>query len=74
VRNRLWLHWAIAAVWTASAVPAFLWWKESILFVIAASVFANVYAAISAAEAVDDSAVLAKLDEIERLLKTDPDV
>lgn len=70
MRKRLWLHWTIAAVWSASAVPAFLLWKDSILFVIAASVFANVYAAVSAAEAVDDTAVLARLDELERLLKT----
>lgn len=71
MRKRLWLHWVIATAWALSAVPAYLWWQNSILFVIVASIFANTYAAISAAEAVDDSAVLARLDELERLI--DPD-
>jgi hypothetical protein len=58
------IHAAVAAGTLVLAVPAYLWWRDSVLFVIALSLFANFYAAVSALEAADDSAVLTKLDEI----------
>lgn len=56
-------------MWAASAVPAWLWWRDSVLFVIAASIFANVYAAVSALEAADDSAVREDLVEVKAMLR-----
>lgn len=64
-RRRLVVHLGIAVFWALSIIPAWLWWRDSVLFVIAASVFANVYAALSAVEAADDGQVLARLDELE---------
>jgi hypothetical protein len=63
------VHGAIALIWTVSAVPAWLWWRDSVLFVIAASIFANVYAAVSALEAADDSAVREDLAEVKAMLR-----
>jgi hypothetical protein len=56
------LHLLVALGWSLLAIPAWLWWRESVGFVIAASVFANVYAAISAMEAADDRALLRRMD------------
>jgi hypothetical protein len=61
-------HGAVAILSAVLAVPAFLWWKDSILFVIGLSLFANFYAAVSALEAADDSAVLSGLAEIKAML------
>ncbi len=66
----MWAHRAGALVWTALAVPAFLWWRDSVAFVIAASLYANVAAALSAASAADDRRVLDKLDHIAEQLGT----
>jgi hypothetical protein len=62
------VHGAVAVVSAVLAVPALLWWRDSVLFVIALSLFANFYAAISALEAADDSKVMEKLDEVLRRL------
>jgi len=70
VITRFRVHLVVAVVSALLAVPAYLWWKDSILFVIGLSLFANFYAAVSALEAADDSTVLERLDEIERLIKT----
>lgn len=64
MRWRVRVHGAVAVVTVLLIVPSYLWWRDSVLFVIALSLFANFYAAISALEAADDSAVLAKLDEV----------
>jgi hypothetical protein len=42
-------------------IPAWLFWQESILFVIIASIYANAVGEWSAAEAADDRPVLAEL-------------
>jgi hypothetical protein len=34
-------HLVMMAVWPALAVPAVLWWKDSIVFVILLSLYAN---------------------------------
>lgn len=67
--NRHRIHAGIALVWALSIVPAWVWWRDSVLFVIVASVFANVYAAVSALEANDDGDVLRRLDELEELIR-----
>lgn len=35
-------HAVMTVVWMTLAVPSFLWWKESLLWVIAMSLWANV--------------------------------
>ncbi|QGF20279.1 hypothetical protein SEA_SIXAMA_100 [Gordonia phage Sixama] len=44
-------HLIIAGVWLLLAIPAFTIWKESILFVIAMSLYANIEASLSAHQA-----------------------
>jgi hypothetical protein len=44
-------HLAMMAVWVALAVPGILWWKESILFVIILSLYANFAAEFAAYQA-----------------------
>jgi hypothetical protein len=72
VTGRLWTHRIIAIIWTLSAIPAYLWWRDSVLFVIVASVFANIYAAVSALEAADDRAVIDRLERMERKIDEIP--
>lgn len=62
-------HRTCAVLWALALIPALLWWSESVLFVIVASVYANVKSDWSAAEAADDRTVLARLDRIEQLLQ-----
>jgi hypothetical protein len=35
------LHLVLTLAWAALAVPAVLWWHDSVLFVILASIYAN---------------------------------
>jgi len=56
--RRVWLHLAVAAGTLAISAPAFLWWKNSILFVIAISLATQAYGALSAAEAADRKSVV----------------
>jgi hypothetical protein len=69
VTKRVATHGSVAVVSALLAIPALLWWRDSVLFVIGLSLFANFYAAISALEAADDSKVLARLDELEALIR-----
>lgn len=41
-------HLALAWMWVALAIPALLFWKESVLFVILLSLYANFEASLSA--------------------------
>lgn len=36
------LHVALAGLWTLLLIPTILWWKESILWVLVISVYANI--------------------------------
>lgn len=58
------MHVAVAIVSAALAIPGVIWWSESVLFVIGLSLFANFYAAVSALEAADDTAVLAAIEAL----------
>jgi hypothetical protein len=69
INRRVVTHGLVAVVQIILAVPALLWWRDSVLFVIGLSLFANFYSAISALEAADNSEVLARLDELEQLIK-----
>ena len=65
---KVWFHRSRSIVWALSLIPAILWWQESILFVIIASVYNNVVSDWAASEAADDSAVIQRLDDLEAKL------
>jgi membrane protein implicated in regulation of membrane protease activity len=65
----VWIHRGAALFFVALAIPACLWWKQSILFVILLSLATQVSTEISAAEAADDRTVLDRLDRIEALIE-----
>jgi hypothetical protein len=67
--RRVWVHLGVAAATVAITPPALIWWKNSITFVIAISLATQLYAALSALEGADDSAVTGRLDRIEALLR-----
>lgn len=64
----VWFNRISALVWLGLSIPAFLFWRDSVMFVIAASIYANVKSDVGAAEAADDRTVLDKLAEIEERL------
>ncbi len=43
-RRHLYMAW----LWLLLAIPALVWWKESVLFVILLSLYANIEASLSA--------------------------
>lgn len=67
--RRVWFHRSRAVAWALTGVVALVWWRDSIIFVIAASVYANVVSDWTAGEAADDSDILDRLDRIEALLQ-----
>jgi membrane protein implicated in regulation of membrane protease activity len=69
MRRRVWFHRVSAIVWALALIPAWIWWRESVLFVIVASIYANTKSDWSAAEAADDRALIERLDRIEQLLR-----
>ena len=44
-------HLILGWVWIVLAVPALLWWKDSVLFVILLSLYANAEASFAAHQA-----------------------
>lgn len=67
--GRVWFHRARAFAWAAAGVCALLWWRDSIIFVIVASVYANVVSDWTAGEAADDRDLTNRLDRIEATLR-----
>lgn len=65
----MWFHRISAIVWTVAIVPAYLWWRNSVMFVIVASIYANVKSDWGAAEAADNREVVERLERIEKLLE-----
>lgn len=66
----VWFNRACAVGWTISLVPALVWWKDSIVFVIIASVYANIKSDWGVAEAADDQNVEQKIEALEdRLIR-----
>lgn len=41
-------HLVLAGVWAVLVVPALLWWKDSIIFVILLSLYANFESSLAA--------------------------
>lgn len=68
-RPVVWFHRARAIGWILLAVPAVIWWADSILLAILLSLYANAVSDWGAAEAADDSHVLNRIVRIEQLLE-----
>lgn len=67
--RKVWIHRAAALICVALTPPAVIWWRDSVLFVILISLATQIYAALSASEAADDSAITERLDRIEQQLR-----
>jgi hypothetical protein len=65
VKRGVWLHRGLAILFIVLTVPAVLWWKASILFVILLSLATQVSTEFGAAAAADDRKVTDRLSRIE---------
>jgi hypothetical protein len=45
------LHYVLAGLWALMLIPTLLWWKSSVLWVAAMSLYANFVGHLSAAKA-----------------------
>lgn len=63
-RRKVRVHRAATVTCVVLAVPAVLWWRESILFVILLSLATQAYTSLGAAEAADDQTVIRELKEL----------
>lgn len=45
------VHYGMAAAWALMLIPTLLWWKESVLWVAAMSLYANFSSHLAAAKA-----------------------
>jgi hypothetical protein len=68
VKRGVWLHRGLAGLFILLTIPAVLWWKTSILFVILLSLATQISTEFGAAAAADDRQVADRLDRIEALL------
>lgn len=68
MNKRVWFHRISAIIWMLLTIPALIWLKDAIWFVIIASIYANVKSDWAASEAADDSSVLQELKEVNRKL------
>ena len=77
-RRKVWIHRCLAAFFLALTIPAVLWWRESVLFVILLSLATQISTELGASEAADDSKLAEQQDRIEakldRLLERGDDV
>lgn len=67
-RMIVWFHRVRAVSWLILAVPAVVWWADSILLAILLSLYANAASDWGAAEAADNSQLLRRLDRLETKL------
>ncbi len=73
MRRKVWIHRGLAGFFLALTIPAVLWWRDSVLFVILLSLATQISTEISCAEAADDRTTSDRLDRIEALLTPDGD-
>jgi hypothetical protein len=45
------IHYAVAGAWALMLIPTLIWWKDSVLWVAAMSLYANFSSHLSAAKA-----------------------
>lgn len=66
MKRKIWFNKTAAVVWTVVGVASFFTgWAYTIWFVVACSIWANVFSSWSTAEAIDDRVLLRKLITIE---------
>lgn len=63
--SKVWLHRSLAAFFTLLAIPAVIWWQQSIMFVILLSLATQISTELGAAEAADDRTLADQQDRIE---------
>jgi len=68
VKHRVTFHRISAATWALLLIPSLIWWRDSVTFVIIASIYANIKSDWGAAEAADEHEVLQRLARIEEEL------
>lgn len=68
-KNERRIHLGVAALSIALIPPSVFWWSNSVPYIVALSVFAIFYAAISAHAAADDTEIMKTLERIERKIK-----
>lgn len=68
MKRKILFHRFSAAIWALLLVPALIWWKDSVTFVILASIYANVKSDWGAAEAADERELVQRLARIEEEL------
>jgi hypothetical protein len=68
VRRGVWLHRGLAIFFILLVIPAVLWWKQSILFVILLSLATQISTEFGAAAAADDRVVTDRLAHVEAQL------
>jgi hypothetical protein len=61
-------HRISATFWALLLIPALIWWRDSVTFVILASVYANIQIAWSGAQVTDEHELLQRLARIEEEL------
>jgi hypothetical protein len=66
IKRKVWFNRVCAVIWMLLLIPAYLWWRDSVFFVIAASVYANVKSDWSASEAADDRLVLEAISDLRK--------
>jgi hypothetical protein len=67
-RRKVWAHRALAVFFAALTIPAVLWWRESVLFVILLSLATQISTELGVAEAADDQTLKAQQNRIEAKL------
>lgn len=71
--RKIFFNKTTAVIWIIAGILAFIFgWQDAVWFVVVASVYANVKADWSTAEAADDRELKAKLDKIIELLEAEP--
>ncbi|MEU4558545.1 hypothetical protein AB0F72_09145 [Actinoplanes sp. NPDC023936] len=69
MRRKVWIHRGATIVCALLAIPAVLWWSDSVLFVILLSLTTQAWTSWGSAEAADDRELSTRLDRIEQLLR-----
>lgn len=63
-RQKVLFNKTTAIIWVLLILPSYLWWKDAVFFVIVCSIYANVKADWSTAEAADDRELKKLLNDI----------
>lgn len=68
IKFKVWFARFRALLWTVATIVTLKWFPDSIVYVIIASGYANVFTDLSVAEAADDRILIDALEEIKAQL------